>query len=90
MFILLLFFLTLFFSTKEIIPIWNLESASKDILTTNTATYTITEREMYKLIGKLEKTITRDTEGKITHKNTLYLTNKGETTTKTIDNVDFE
>ena len=28
---------------------------------------------MYNLIGKLEKTITRDTEGKITHKNTLYL-----------------
>ena len=90
MFPLLLLFLTLFLSTKEIIPLWNLESASEDILTTNTKTYTITYREMYNLIGKLDKTITRDSESKITHKNTLYLTNKGETYTKTIDNVDFE
>ena len=68
MFPLLFLFLTFFFSTKEIIPIWNLVSASEDILTTSTTTYTITHRNMYKLIGKLEKTITRDTEGKITQK----------------------
>ena len=94
MFPLLLLFLTLFLSTKEIIPLWNLDSASEDILptntNTNTKTYTITHREMYNLIGKLEKTITRDSEGKITHKNTLYLTNKDETYTKTIENVNFE
>ena len=90
MFPLLLLFLTLFLSTKEIIPLWNLESASEDILNTNTKTYIITYREMYNLIGRLDKTITRDSEGKITHKNTLYLTNKDKTYTKTKDNVDFE
>ena len=88
MFILLL--LTLFFSTTAIIPNWNLTTSSEDILTSNTKTYTITYREMYNLIGKLDKTITRDSDGKITHKNTLYLTNKGESTTKTVDNVNFE
>ena len=88
MFILL--FLTLFLSTNAIIPNWNLTTSSEDILTSNTKTYTITYREMYNLIGKLDKTITRDSDGKITHKNTLYLTNKGESTTKTVDNVNFE
>ena len=82
--------LTLFFATREIIPIWNLTSSSENLLTSDSKTYTITKREMYNLIGELEKTITRDSEGKITHKNTLKLTNSGETNTKTIEDVQFE
>jgi len=52
-----LLFLNLLLSTLSIIPNWNLKNSSKDLLTSNTYTYTITHREMYNLVGKLDKTI---------------------------------
>ena len=72
-----LILLNLFFQIISIIPNWNLKNASENLLkgNTNTYTYTITLREMYELVGKLEKTITR-TEGEniqIIHKNDLSI-----------------
>ena len=86
-----LLFLNLLLSTLSIIPNWNLKNSSKDLLTSNTYTYTITHREMYNLIGKLDKTIERSTsDNSITHKNTLYIKNDDNSNAKTIDNVTFE
>ena len=86
-----LLFLNLLLSTLSIIPNWNLKNSSKDLLTSNTYTYTITHREMYNLVGKLDKTIERSTsDNSITHKNTLYIKNDDNSNAKTIDNVLFE
>ena len=74
--------LTLIITTISIIPNWNLKTISKDILTTTSTTYVITHREMYNLIGKLEKTIERATDGKITHKNKLNIINKNNNNSK--------
>ena len=91
-----LILLNLFFQIISIIPNWNLKNASENLLkgNTNTYTYTITLREMYELVGKLEKTITR-TEGEniqIIHKNDLYIKEKGQNDTdfKKYENVNFE
>ena len=86
-----LIFLYLVLSTISIIPNWNLKDSSKDLLPTgtNTYTYTITHRLMYNLIGKLDKTITRSGSS-ITHSNTLYINNEGDSTTKTFNSVNFE
>ena len=55
----ILIILNLFLSIISIIPNWNLENSAKNILTENSYTYTITHREMYGLIAKLNKTIVR-------------------------------
>ena len=70
----ILIILNLFLSIISIIPNWNLGNSAKNILTENSYTYTITHREMYGLIAKLNKTIVRSTEDqKITHKNDFYV-----------------
>jgi hypothetical protein len=88
-----LIFLYLILSTISIIPNWNLKDSSKDLLPTgtDTCTYTVVDRMMYNLIGKLDKTITRS-GSTITHSNTLYIRNKdaAESTTQTFTNVNFE
>ena len=89
----LLIFLCLFLSSISIVPNWNLKDSSKDLLPTgtDTCTYTVVDRMMYDLIGKLDKTITRS-GSTITHSNTLYIRNKdaAESTTQTFTNVNFE
>ena len=87
-----LIFLYLFLSSISIVPNWNLKDSSKDLLPTgtDTCTYTVVDRMMYDLIGKLDKTITRSGSG-ITHSNTLYIRNNVEgSTTQTFTNVNFE
>ena len=85
-----LLLLNLLLSALSIIPNWNLKNCSKNLLTTDSYTYIVTDREMYNLIGILNKTIERKPDNSITHKNTLYITNKDETTTLTFNNVNFE
>ena len=85
-----LILLNLLLSALSIIPNWNLKNCSKNLLTTDSYTYIVTDREMYNLIGILNKTIERKPDNSITHKNTLYITNKDENTTLTFNNVNFE
>ena len=89
----LLIFLCLFLSSISIVPNWNLKDSSKDLLPTgtDTCTYTVVDRMMYNLIGKLDKTIIRS-GSTITHSNNLYNRDKdaAESTTQTFTNVNFE
>ena len=84
-FILLLY---LFSHISSILPIWNLEESSEDLLGTgNQHIYAIANREMYNFVLELTKTITRDDVNKIiTHKNTLKL--GGKTYTVDYENVE--
>ena len=68
-----LILLNLFFSIISVLPNWDLEKSSRELLTNNTYTYPITNREMYGLKAKLEKTITRSDSGIITHTNILCI-----------------
>ena len=72
-----LIFLNLFFCIISVLPHWNLESSSHIILDTNenTHSYTTSSKNMYGLNGVLVKTITRNENGEITHKNRLYINN---------------
>ena len=58
-----------------ILPIWNLKNTSKELLGSNTDTYSyqITHRSMYNLVAKLTKNITRWGNGTITHENKLCI-----------------
>ena len=81
MVILILF--VLFFSIYSIIPNWNLQTISKDLLPTSTTSPTdsisfeVANRYMYGVTGRLEKLIRRWPNGTITHNNTLYAKNDG-------------
>ena len=68
-----LILLNLFFPIISVLPIWNLAKSSRELLTSNSYTYTISHREMYSLKAKLEKTITRSESGAITHTNKLCI-----------------
>ena len=84
--IIIFILLNLLFSGISILPNWDLASSSKNLLPgTNTYTYTISLRDMYKLKSELKKTITRLEDGTITHSNTLKLNS-----TDVIRTVDFE
>ena len=67
--------MNLIFSIISVIPNWDLKKSSKNLLdsNTNTYTYTITHRAMYKLEAKLTKTINKLNNGEITHENRLYI-----------------
>ena len=59
-------FINLFFISFSILPNWNLQSSSKNLLeSSNTHEYTITNRHMYNL----------DENGTIIHKNKLWINN---------------
>ena len=81
MVILILF--VLFFSIYSIIPNWNLQTISKDLLPTSTTpptdyiSFDVANRHMYGVTGRLEKLIRRWPNGTITHNNTLYVKNDG-------------
>ena len=63
----------LFVSIFTVLPIWNLNSSSIDLLKDRTEwIYTITNRNMYGLTAILEKNITK-TDENIKHENTLYI-----------------
>ena len=77
----LFIFLNLLVSTFLIIPNWNLGSAGVNLLrTSDTKNYVVSHRAMYGLIAKLEKTITKLSNGTITHQNTLTLNDTPTTT----------
>ena len=70
----LFIFINLIFLSFGILPNWNLESSSKNLLeSSNTHEYTITDRNMYNLHALLKKTITKSDNGTITHQNRLYI-----------------
>ena len=48
-----LILLNLFFPIISVLPIWNLAKSSRELLTSNSYTYTISHREMYSLKAKL-------------------------------------
>ena len=82
-----LILLNLFVSIISVLPNWDLEKSSKKLLTGDTYTYTITHREMYGLIAKLEKTITRSDSGTITHSNKLCI-DESSCSTVTFENIE--
>ena len=71
----LFIFINLIFLSFAILPNWNLESSSKNLLESNTHEYNITHRQMYNLDALLKKTITRSNDGTISHQNKLYIDN---------------
>ena len=66
-----------FLSTLSVLPNWNLKNSSKILLdsssTSDTYTYTVTHRAMYKLEAELKKTITRLENKTLTHQNELFI-----------------
>ena len=82
-----LILLNLFFSIISVLPNWDLEKSSRELLTNNTYTYPITNREMYGLKAKLEKTITRSDSGAITHTNKLCI-DESSCSTVTFENIE--
>ena len=70
-----LIFLNLFFCIISVLPHWNLDSSSHIRLdiNENTYTYPASSKNMYGLNGVLKKSITRNENGEITHKNRLYI-----------------
>ena len=74
--------LNLIFSIISVLPNWDLKKSSRELLTSNSYTYTVTHREMYNLEAKLEKTITRSESGTIRHSNTLCI---GQTDCSTVN-----
>ena len=85
----LFIFLNLLVSTFLIIPNWNLGSAGVNLLrTSDTKNYVVSHRAMYGLIAKLEKTITKLSNGTITHQNTLTLNDTPTTTIVSYENIE--
>ena len=79
-------FLNLLVSTILLIPNWNIEKTSINLLgSSNTKSYDITYRDMYGLKLRLEKTINKLDNGTIIHFNSLY-----SNTTPEVKNVSFE
>ena len=89
--ILPLIFLNLIFSTISVLYNWDLKAFSKNLLdkstNTNSHTYVITHRAMYKLEAKLQKKIIRQDNGTITHENELFIngTSKGKVSFEQIE-----
>ena len=84
----LFIFINLIFLSFSILPNWNLQSSSKNLLeSSNTHEYTITHRQMYELNALLKKTITKSDDGTITHQNRLYINNvdKGDVSFENIE-----
>ena len=79
-------FLNLLASTILVIPNWNIEKTSINLLgSSNTKSYDITYRDMYGLKLRLEKTINKLDNGTIIHFNSLY-----SNATNEVKNVSFE
>ena len=82
-------FINLIFFTLSVLPNWNLEKSSINLLPSNVNSweYTITHRQMYDLEALLKKKITRSDDGTITHKNTLTIgtVNKGDVSFENIE-----
>ena len=93
--ILPLILLNLFLLSISLIPNWNLKASSKDLLDSssniNTYKYIVTHRLMYRLVARLEKTITRHDNGTITHENELFIneTSKGKVSFEQIESFYF-
>ena len=82
-------FLNLLVSTFLIIPNWNLKNASVNLLSSSdTKKYVVSHRTMYGLFAKLEKTITKLSNGTIIHQNTLTLNDTPTTTTVSYENIE--
>ena len=72
----IIIFINLFFISFSILPNWNLQSSSKNLLeSSNTHEYTITNRHMYDLDALLKKNISKLENGTIIHKNKLWINN---------------
>ena len=69
----LLIFTYLIFYSIGVLPNWNIEKSSINLLTSDSYNYIITHRVMYDLEAKLEKYIIRLDNGTITHYNQLYI-----------------
>ena len=79
-------FLNLLASSILVIPNWNIEKTSINLLgSSNTKSYDITYRDMYSLKLKLEKTIKKLDNRTIIHFNSLY-----SNATNEVKNVSFE
>ena len=74
--ILINIFFTLLIGTYSVLPTWNVKTSAIDLLNGKTTyTYTIDNRDnWYESSDKLEKTLTKGNDGKITHENkfTMY------------------
>ena len=82
-------FINLLVSTFLVIPNWNIEKTSINLLdSSNTKVYDITHREMYGLKVRLEKTITKLDNGKIIHFNVLYSNNTPSFTNVSYENIE--
>ena len=82
-------FLNLLVSTFLIIPNWNLKNAAVNLLSSSdTKKYVVSHRTMYGLIAKLEKTITKLSNGTIIHQNTLTLNDTPTTTTVSYESIE--
>ena len=68
-----LIFLNIIISSISVLPIWNFKNSTINLLTSDSYNYEILDRVMYDLKAKLIKYITRDTSGKITHSNKLFI-----------------
>ena len=82
-------FLNLLVSTILVIPNWNIKKTSINLLgSSNTKSYDITHRDMYGLILRLEKTITKLNNGTITHFNVLYSNDTPHFTNVSYENIE--
>ncbi len=74
----LIFILSIFLLqfSQEIVPNWNLDIAAVKLLTGDSITLTIVDRDMYGMKVKLTKTITKNENG-ITQKNYLKIGDNG-------------
>ena len=66
---------TLFIGTYSVLPTWNVKTSAIDLLNGKTSyTYTIDNRDnWYESSDKLEKTLKKSNDGKITHENTFTM-----------------
>ena len=82
-------FLNLLVSTILLIPNWNISKTSLNLLgSSNTKSYDITHRDMYGLILRLEKTITKLNNGTITHFNVLHSNDTPHFTNVSYENIE--
>ena len=66
---------TLLIGTYSVLPTWNVKTSAIDLLNGKTSyTYTIDNRDnWYESSDKLEKTLKKSNDGKITHENTFTI-----------------
>ena len=92
----ILIYFNLFVFAYSLVPLWNFENSTIDLLTSDNAEYTVLESSMYSLKSILKKKITRS-NGEIQHENYLtvyeYIDNDGHINPNPIfgeKKVDFE